>query len=509
MSQSNYIVIIILLATCIVLIYTNQYNTPLQSLHNTQYLLAAHPDTTNDQQGTPHHVNTVHSNTVPATLSINEYRLMNVYNKLLHNQPVTIGVVGGSNSVGVCVMNRTNIIYDQFINYLNMQYTTPNNHTLINSARSATTSESTSWCIHDLFDSSVHQLANQIDLLFVDFAVNDIQNDNNILSMDSDSAAPDNNFVVTNVERLVRNIQSTSRTALFFLYFAQQNDRGSYTNTEQNHEIVAQYYSIPSISLKNHIMYLYRTPPYSYLLDTAFNRDYRTQEDIQPDIRLQTFHHGIHATDLGHTLFYSLLRDKFNTMISAYQINYQANNIYNTTNNNTIINTNYTVHNTNRLVTSQPLLTPLSSDNKYTQFGGGIICQLIMTRHGFERHYIDQWLSIIYSNNFDFTIYNGRTDKAGLQSAIQASSQLIFETPVDTNTLTLLYLRSWKSMSNCTATVNNNTDVQYHIDGHWDNPNSQLAMYHIPLPIYHKKSQVLLDCEAGMFFIFGTMYIKR
>ena len=95
-----------------------------------------------------------------------------------------------------------------------------------------------SWCLDDVIPVLNGSAEWPVtDLLLVNYAANDFELQENIITDDAHSSS---SAVSLNMERLTRRVlRHTDRAALMFVYFTQRN--GSlFSNTEAEHEAVAQ-----------------------------------------------------------------------------------------------------------------------------------------------------------------------------------------------------------------------------------------------------------------------------
>ena len=215
--------------------------------------------------------------------SLNAIRLARVFDRLERGLPIVVGGIGGSNLQGGR-LNWTQTVLPVLTAWLNehfpvnttdtqaleadrlvslqrdcgsqmsrgptMMEHAPPRHVFFNAAVGGTTSGVTSFCYRRLipqceFLQGVYSDADSWsyhdpDLLLVDFAVNDIIDD------DPFTASPP----AKNIERLVRQVLGhTSHTALVMVYFAVLLSEGLH-NGEHIHHAVAERYQLPEVSIR-------------------------------------------------------------------------------------------------------------------------------------------------------------------------------------------------------------------------------------------------------------------
>ena len=258
--------------------------------------------------------------------SPNLHRLALLFDKLERGEEVSVGVVGGSNSAGWGMLNWRQNAYALLRDWLQRRWPPRSNaseHRLFIAARAATTSAFTSLCLDNLlpgiFSSSSSKSSaslGEIDLLLVEFAVNDhprfAGQDLSVEGSEEQIAQQ----VRRHMERLVRQVLRRSpHCALLFVYFA-HFDEHLYSNIQEQHEVIARHYAIPSVSFKDIITQL----------STAANR---WPELLLPVLTLPPMHErhatnktlmkdSVHASDLGHYLVFELLRSRLSSLHEAY-----------------------------------------------------------------------------------------------------------------------------------------------------------------------------------------------
>ncbi len=213
--------------------------------------------------------------------SVNSIRLARVFDRLERGLPIVVGGVGGSNLQGHA-LNWSETVLPVFTMWLNehfpvnisnvdalesdrlaSQYRDCGNntrfaahttdlprHVFINAAAGGTTSGITSFCYRRLIAQCDYRPATHSDvvpywyhdpdIILVDFAVNDIIED------DPFASSPPS----TNIERLTRQILGhTSHTAVIMVYFAVIHTAGL-VNGEHLHHPVAAHYQVPEVSMR-------------------------------------------------------------------------------------------------------------------------------------------------------------------------------------------------------------------------------------------------------------------
>ena len=248
-------------------------------------------------------------------------RLALVFDKLERGDTVHVGVVGGSNSAGWGMLNWRQNAYSLFRTWLQQRWPPRNvgtEHQLSIAARAATTSAFTSLCLESLLPGlfSWGSGYSGLDLLIVEFAVNDHPR---FAAQDYPIEGSEEfigSQVRLNMERLVRQVLTrTSHCALLFVYFAHFDDV-VYSNIQEQHEVVARHYNIPSVSFKDIMVQislaaekwpqlllpLLTLPPVSDRL--------ATNKTLMKD--------SVHASDLGHYVVFQLLRSRVESLHEAY-----------------------------------------------------------------------------------------------------------------------------------------------------------------------------------------------
>ena len=250
-------------------------------------------------------------------LPANLYRLSRVFDRLDAGLPIVVGVVGGSNSAGHGLKDHDNLVWRQLVNWLNERWPTTSatanqTHTLRNGAKPASTSALAAWCLDELLGSPV----SSVDLLFVDYAVNDDQpNENFALRSALDAPIDVHSLVRGNMERLTRRVlRSAPNTALLFLYMARTNVK-EYWNIEKEHELVAQHYSVPSTSFRHFMQQTYTaaTSKWSVLMPFVNYTEPRGWAPLMDG--------NAHATDLGHAVCVELIKTRIMELYDAYHAN--------------------------------------------------------------------------------------------------------------------------------------------------------------------------------------------
>ena len=247
---------------------------------------------------------------------LNAYRMSRLFDRLQQGEPITVGVIGGSNSAGHGLATQAHNVYYYLLDWLNHRFPTTSNstlHTLRNHARPATTSAFASWCLDDLFPGLNGTASTRaVDLLIVDYAANDFQQNENRMAGDRNDPYA---TVQANMERLTRRvIRLTDRTTLMFVYFVR--DSGTvYYNAEDEHEVVARRYGIPSVSLRQALSGLRSSSMWSGILGSYLKY---LKSWGGPPTNTTFLRDPAHASDLGHQLVFTLIKDKLQALLDEY-----------------------------------------------------------------------------------------------------------------------------------------------------------------------------------------------
>ena len=260
--------------------------------------------------------NASHTSPVESLYPLNVYRLTRLFDRLQEGQPVAVGVVGGSNSAGHGLLTQEHHAYHYLLRWLNDRFPTQpsGGHTLRNHARPATTSAFAGWCLDELIPNlNGSTAAPPIDLLLVDYAANDGNWWENFMGGDPVNSAA--HSVQANMERLTRRVlRSTASTALMFVYFTRDDGR-QYSNVEEEHEVVARRYGVPSVSLRAALQRMRDTPLWSAMLSPYLQ--YISDWGL-PGTNSTMMRDPAHASDIGHHFVFDLMQQKLEALLSAY-----------------------------------------------------------------------------------------------------------------------------------------------------------------------------------------------
>ena len=305
--------------------------------------------------------------------AVNAVRLARVFDRLERGLPIVVGAVGGSNMQGHA-LNWTETVLPVLTRWLNEHFPVTASadalqadhsasllrdcgnrstgrqgparsasavprHVFFNAAAGGTTSGLTSFCYRRLVpqcdhhggtfsDADAHSYHDP-DLLLVDFAVNDVIED------DPFSASPP----AANIERLVRQVLGhTSHTAVVMVYFAMLLTYGLRTG-EHIHHPVALHYHLPEVSIRHFALEWLYEPQYE------FNRlqhldDLREQRPVPLDLPLPLvealkkvnggqhvnfdslfWFNGYHLNELGHRILVALASRQLLTLYRALRAN--------------------------------------------------------------------------------------------------------------------------------------------------------------------------------------------
>ena len=252
---------------------------------------------------------------IPSSLSLNLHRLALFFDKLESGLPVTLSLVGGSNAFGHGLSDPALSAFSHVLRWIDSRWPVNRslsslNHTIRNHATPATSSEFGGWCLDDIIPHM-----EESDLVFVEYSVNDPDR----LASWGWAVGEDDDLhsIEANMERLTRNVLSTTpSTALFFTYFSRfrHSQSEELVNAEEQHEVVARHYSIPSISLRALVGHLLHSDMWSVLVNSALQPVYEWKS---PPTNATIFRDKAHASDLGHLIVGELIRLQLETIYQA------------------------------------------------------------------------------------------------------------------------------------------------------------------------------------------------
>ena len=308
-------------------------------------------------------------------VSSNVVRMARLFDRLERGLPIVVGAIGGSNMQGNA-LNWTETVLPVLTWWLNEHFPvkasdvegleadraasvqrdcgnrtrggggglsvteqSPSRHVFVNTAVGGTTSGLTSFCYRRLitqcdFPDGTYTNADRWsyhdpDLLLIDFAVNDVIDD------DPFSASPPS----TNIERLVRQVLGhTTHTAVVMVYFAMLLTYGLRSGEHIHHPISTQYH-LPEVSFRKFAMDWLYEPQYEF---NRFNYldDLKEQRPVPLELPLPFvealkkvnggqhinmdslfWYNGYHLNELGHRILVALASRELLILYRALRTN--------------------------------------------------------------------------------------------------------------------------------------------------------------------------------------------